>query len=157
MPTSADETILARLKTVFAGINATSNYTYDLSATDAVQIGHMPIALQPDPPCAFLWYMGERNEHGEPIGWYRTLTQWGFAMAVPYAADTVESRVNACLRAKSDIVRAVEADRRLNQNVYDLRLARVDDVTDDAIEFPPGVAIIAGIIETWRERAPGEP
>lgn len=157
MPTSTDRSILARIVTVLQGINGAGSYTYDVSGTDKVQIGMVPIVPPRVPPCLFVWWQADVNEHGQPVGWYRQTTRWGVGGYVSYSAETPQGHVNAVLDLKADVVRALETDRRLNNLVYDLRLASFEDRSADALDMPPGVALVFGEIETWRERDAASP
>lgn len=103
--------LLDHLKTTLAGVDGTGGYTYDLSATDQVQIALPPEGAIMLTPAAFIYDLQIDTQPGPQLpGWQHVAT--ASILAVTDAADvTEEARVKAAWDLADDIFRALISDR----------------------------------------------
>lgn len=141
------------LVTALAGINGTSPYTYDLSATGAVFVAS---GFPDGAPQTCVWlFPGPIETEAAGIGiatlaqWSRRQT-WGINGFVPGAADTPDARIEAANALFDDIWHALHVDRQLGGNVIEMVLSEVlaFDGTDAGFAGRGVVSMTATL--TWR-------
>lgn len=148
---STAQTAVARIVTDLQGITGGS-YTYDLSGADQVVVcaglpvdgRSLMVALTP---------RSIRTDHGFSLGNYIRTMPVEILGRVQATSDTPQARLYAALDLADDIATALEADRSLNGNVYDLKLS-IEAIDGDEYNLP-GVGMIMGIIEVYWDAASG--
>lgn len=145
-------TILERVVAVLAAITTGGGYNFDLSGSGQAYIGDPevpPMVL----PCAAVSWVSDEAADGQPLGKYRITSRMEVFVMTTWTDETSSGHTRALLQLVYDVRKALEADRTLNANVYDLIVERVDDasgVTRGAV----GPTVVGAVltVRVWRER-----
>jgi len=137
--------ILSALKTAMQGVNGAGSYTYDLSATDQVNIG----AQWPPPivPYAYIRLVRVSTADTAPLGHYGRTVECQVFGFVHATADTAQARTTAAADLMDDLMLAIESDRKLGIGV--VRDVHVEATAFDGGDenFAPGFGV-AGMVVT---------
>jgi|15BtaG_2_1085339.scaffolds.fasta_scaffold00097_44 hypothetical protein len=102
-------------------INGSGVYTHDLSGSSPTRVGRVRLSSPPvEPPFAVVVLDEVPSRHDVVLGKYRrdlVFTIVGWAQS---AGDSDELRQEAACNMLDDILRAVESDRTLGGEVYDV-------------------------------------
>lgn len=118
-----ERTILNQIKTQIQNVNGSGSFTFDLSGDDQTVIGE---SFSPHrvPGC----YIYPNGVSSEQNGGKTVLTRYDRTMSVQIEAWTPATSASPgtalldALDLQDDIMRAIEADRTLNNNVRDVEI-----------------------------------
>jgi hypothetical protein len=148
---STAQTAVARIVTDLQGITGGS-YTYDLSGNDRVIVA-AGLPVEGRDLLVVLTPRAIHTEHGYALGNYIRTMPVSLLARVYATTDTPQARLYAGLDLVDDIATALEADRSLNGNVYDLKVSLE---TFDGDEYNlPGASLVAGTIEVYWDNPSG--
>ena len=117
---SSLKSIIAQVGTQLANINGAGVYTYDVSATGAVVRGAM---VQPpiSPPCVAYWHMVTTSKPGPVLTKFTRTTTIGIHGWTAHDGTEGDGS-DAASDLFNDILRAIEADRTLSNQVHDVKI-----------------------------------
>ena len=120
---SKEQSILNRIKTDLSGIDGSGSYNYDFSAADRVTLAMAIEPLRvPGIYVAPLTTTTSQTAGRTPMNRYDREMVIQVDVFVPTTSSAPGTAILAALDAQSDVMRAMENDRRLNGLVHDLEI-----------------------------------
>ena len=149
---STEVDIIERVKTDLQGITG-SGYSYDLSSADSVVIGDTFSSHRIPGVYIFPGTIRSSQQAGRTLlsNVDRTLTLSIEGWVAP-TTDTPGAGMLAALNLGSDIMKALENDRTLNDNVHDVEMSMIS-FSGDELQRPGLGAVVIEAVITYTERA----
>lgn len=149
---SVEVDIIERVQTDLQGITG-GGYTYDLSGSDQVVVGETFAPHRVPGVYVFPGSIRSSQSAGTTLltAYDRTMTVQIEGWVAP-TTDTPGAALLAALNLGSDMMKALENDRTLNDNVHDVEMSMIS--FDGAELQRPGLgAVVVECVITYRETA----
>lgn len=139
-------TILTSLKTLVQGINGAGGYVHNLSGNDQVFIGEL---VRPERyPAVAVYPLGQHGAHGLQLGRFKRTQNFQIQGWTQAASDSPQERVLMACDLLDDVMTAIEADRTIGGNVYDLLFLEVSAFNGDEAGVP-GFGVMVCTLQLW--------
>lgn len=139
---STERSLLQRVQTDLQAIDGTGSYNYDFTATDAVILGTEAAGVSPRSPGIYIFPMTISTNQAKgrtPLNRFDRIMMVQIDVWVPRTTETAGNAMLAALDAQSDVMRALENDRSLNNLCHDIE---IDASAYDGIEIElPGYGV----------------